>query len=54
MAMKIYVVGAYRFQFEEGSQPEGATEFVVAPPKVEAPKRGLKPKNKQVEPVVDK
>lgn len=54
MAKKIYVIGGYRFQFEEGNQPVGAVEYQPEVKPVVDVKRGRKPANKQVETGEDK
>lgn len=54
MAKKIYVIGGYRFQFEEGNQPVGAVEYLPEVKPVADVKRGRVPKNKQVDTDADK
>ena len=40
--LKQYVIGGLQYQYEEGTQPEGAVEVKKAKPKTKA----VKPKNK--------
>ena len=49
--LKIYKVGRYKFQFEEGTQPEGAVEVVKQEEKpVEVEAKAVEPMNKARKP----
>lgn len=58
MAMKQYRIGEYIYQYEEGTEPEGAVEYVpqVKPVEAEAPaeKAQPAPRNKSKKAVATK